>query len=64
MYSCCDRLLVLRIVNPETAEVVYDGPGEPAWRNAGAVQKNGQRKISLTRLRAIAAQAAPIAAAA
>ena len=27
MYSCCDRLLVLRVVNPQEAEVVYDGPG-------------------------------------
>lgn len=58
MYSCCDRLLVLRVVNPEIAEVVYDGPGAPAWQNAGAVQKNGQRKISLTKLRAVAATAA------
>lgn len=54
MYSCCDRLLVLRILNPEEAEVVYDGPGEPAWRQAGSMQKNGQRRISLTKLRAIA----------
>jgi hypothetical protein len=64
MYSCCDRLLVLRGLNPETAEVVYDGPGEPAWRQAGAIQKNGQRKISLAKLRSIAAETpAPPAAA-
>lgn len=53
MYSCCDRLLVLCIVSPEEAEVVYDGPGTPAWAHAGAMQKNGQRKISLAKLRAI-----------
>lgn len=53
MYECCDRLLVLRVISPEEAEVVYDGPGEPAWQQAGAMQKNGQRKISLTKLQAI-----------
>jgi hypothetical protein len=53
MYSCCDRLLVLCIISPEEAEVVYDGPGTPAWAQAGAVQKNGQRKVSLSKLRAI-----------
>ena len=53
MYADCDRLIVLRIVSPEEAEVVYDGPGAPAWAAAGAKQKNGQRKIGLTKLRAI-----------
>ncbi|HWJ37588.1 MAG TPA: hypothetical protein VNR86_02340 [Sphingomicrobium sp.] len=55
MYSCCQRLLVLRVVSPEEAEVVYDGPGDPAWAGAGPVQKNGQRRIGLAKLRAIAA---------
>ena len=55
MYACCDRLLVLKVVNPEEAEVLYDGPGEPAWQQAGAMQKNGQRKVSLAKLRSIAA---------
>lgn len=58
MYACCERLLVLRIVSPEEAEVVYDGPGAPAWLDAGPIQKNGQRRISLARLRSIAAAAA------
>jgi hypothetical protein len=31
MYACCERLLVLRIVNPQEAEVVYDGCGGSAW---------------------------------
>lgn len=57
MYSCCDRLLVLKVVNPEEAEVVYDGAGEPAWERAGPMQKNGQRKVSLAKLRSIAATA-------
>ena len=55
MFADCDRLIVLRIVSPEQAEIVYDGPGAPIWAAAGSMQKNGQRKISLTKLRAIAA---------
>jgi hypothetical protein len=56
MYATCTRLVVLRVVSPEEAEIVYDGPGEIAWTNAGKIAKNGQRVISLARLRAIAAE--------
>lgn len=54
MYACCDRLVVLRVVSPEEAEIVYDGPGQPAWDRAGPMQKNGQRRVSLSALRTIA----------
>jgi hypothetical protein len=54
MYETCERLVVLRVLSPEKAEIVYDGPGEPAWEKAGKKAKNGQRVISLSRLRAIA----------
>ena len=58
MYGGCVRLIVLRIVSPEEAEVVYDGPGEPVWTKANTTDtplpKNGQRSISLKTLRAIA----------
>lgn len=53
MYDCCKRLVVLRVVSPSEAEIVYDGPGEPAWDAAGRRAKNGQRSISLSRLRAL-----------
>ncbi|HMC30517.1 MAG TPA: hypothetical protein VKL99_06745 [Candidatus Angelobacter sp.] len=56
MYASCDRLVVLRIMSPEEAEIVYDGPGEPVWKNAGKMGKNGQRVVSLARLRTIAVQ--------
>ena len=59
MYATCDRLVVLRVVSPEEAEIVYDGPGQPAWEKAGKKGKNGQRRVSLSRLRAIAAKANP-----
>jgi hypothetical protein len=54
MYADCERLILLRIVSPGEAEVVYDGPGAPAWAAAESMQKNGQRKISLTKIRATA----------
>lgn len=51
MYSEPVRLVVLRIVSPEEAEVVYDGPGAPAWAVAEKPQKNGQRTIRLSTLK-------------
>lgn len=54
LYATCERLVVLKVMSPQEAEVVYDGPGEPAWAAAGGVGKNGQRVVSLSRLRAIA----------
>jgi len=56
MYDCCQRLIVLRIIPPGEAEVVYDGPGEPVWKAAGKKQINGQRRISLSKIRKIAAE--------
>ena len=56
MYAVCDRLVVLKVVSPEEAEVIYDGPGEPAWSMAGKIAKNGQRVVRLTRLRALVAE--------
>jgi len=59
MYATCDRLVVLQVVSPEEAEIVYDGPGQPVWEKAGKMGKNGQRVVSLSRLRAIAAAGHP-----
>ncbi len=53
--ATCNRLVVLKVMSPEEAEIVYDGPGEPAWSSAGKVGKNGQRVVSLTKLRQIMA---------
>jgi hypothetical protein len=39
MYATCDRLIVLRVVSPEEAEIVYDGPGQPVW---GESRQDGQ----------------------
>lgn len=56
MYGECERLIVLKVISPEHAEVIYDGPGKPAWAAAGRQQKNGQRTIGLTKLKSIAAE--------
>jgi len=50
MYAECIRLVVLQVVSPEEAEIVYDGPGAPAWASAGKIAKNGQRVVSLAKL--------------
>lgn len=57
MYADCIRLVVLRVVSPEEAEIVYDGPGAPAWACAGKIGKNGQRVVRLAKLRSLAAEA-------
>ena len=57
MYATCERLVVLQIISPKEAEIVYDGPGQRVWEQAGKVAKNGQRVIGLHKLRKIAAAA-------
>jgi hypothetical protein len=51
MYADCARLVVLRVVSPEEADIVYDGPGAAAWACAGKIGKNGQRVVRLSKLR-------------
>ena len=48
--ACPEYLLVLRIDANGSWSVVYNGPGKPAWENAGKIQKNGQRPIRLSEL--------------
>ncbi len=46
-----EHLLVLQREKGSNVNVIFNGPGEVAWANAGKMQKNGQRAISITRLR-------------
>ncbi|CAN1507397.1 hypothetical protein MCEMIH15_00685 [Caulobacteraceae bacterium] len=46
-----EHLLVLQREKGSKVQVIFNGPGEIAWENAGKMQKNGQRAISVTRLR-------------
>ena len=50
-----DWLLVLKIHKNGTFSEEYNGPGEPAWEHCGKPQKNGQRPISLAKLRELQA---------
>lgn len=54
MYADCDRLVVLRVVSPQEAEIIYDGAGSLAWNSARAMAKNGQRTIRISTLKKIA----------
>jgi hypothetical protein len=44
--------MVFKIVSPEEAELVYDGPGEGLWEKAGngRTASNGQRRLNLSQL--------------
>lgn len=46
-----DYLIVIKLFLDGSWEEVYNGPGKPVWDNAGKMQKNGQRPISLNKLR-------------
>jgi hypothetical protein len=49
----CQHLIVLKIASPEEAEVIYDGPGVGVWEKAGGgrTASNGQRRLSLSKLK-------------
>lgn len=52
--ATCDRLLVMRLYDFSYAEIVYYGDGEPVWQACSGLQSaNGQKTISLSKLRAI-----------
>lgn len=46
-----EHLLVLRLDSDLSVEVVYNGRGRAPWSAAGKKQSNGQRAISLAKLR-------------
>ncbi len=48
-----NHLIVLRLTPEYDLKIVYNGPGAKPWENAGELQKNGQKRISLSRLREI-----------
>ena len=51
MRSCCDHLLVLKLRRDGSFEEIFNGPGGEPWVAAGARQANGQRAISIAKLR-------------
>lgn len=53
------HLIVLSLNRDGTATEEYNGPGGVPWASSGALQDNGQRALSLTRLRALMAGTDP-----
>ena len=48
-----DYLIVIKLFLDGSWEEVYNGPGKPAWDNAGKMQKTGQRPVFLSKLRSL-----------
>jgi len=46
-----ELVIVLRLSEIGGCDVVYNGPGDQVWSNCGKKQSNGQRSISLAKLR-------------
>jgi len=51
MRAACDLLLVLKLDRHGGFEEIFNGPGLTVWAAAGPLQSNGQRAISVTKLR-------------
>ncbi len=56
IYSEPDYLLVLQVQQDGTINEIYNGPGREPWECAGKMQKNGQKSISIARLRELQAR--------
>ena len=50
MRGPCNHLIVLKVVSPAEAEIVFDGSGIGIFEEAGKTASNGQRRVSLVRL--------------
>lgn len=48
-----DYLIVMKLHQDGLASEIYNGPGQLPWEQAGKIQKNGQRSISLSRLESL-----------
>lgn len=53
------HLLVFRLDRSGAAEEIFNGPGSLIWPFVGTPQKNGQRSISLSKLRELQRQVQP-----
>lgn len=48
-----ERLIILKILKDGSFEKIYDGDGKIIWESAGLMQSNGQRRISLSKIRGL-----------
>ena len=50
-----DYLIVIQLDRSGSWTEIYNGPGKEPWEHSGKLQKNGQRAISLSKLRRLMA---------
>ena len=48
-----ERLIVIKLLKDGNFEKIYDGDGKIIWESAGLMQSNGQRRISLSKIRGL-----------
>ncbi len=48
-----EHLIVIKLIPDGNWMEIYNGPGSLVWQNTGKMQKNGQRPISLAKLRTL-----------
>lgn len=48
-----EYLIVIKILSDGSWIEIYNGPGKDVWDNAGKMQKNGQRPISIHKLKCL-----------
>jgi len=53
LYGEPEFLIVLKILPDGSALELYNGPGKQVWNSAGEPQKNGQRSISVAKLKGL-----------
>lgn len=46
-----ERLIVIKLLKDGSFEKIYDGNGKIVWESAGIMQSNGQRSISLSKIK-------------
>lgn len=46
-----DFLIIIKLHPDGTWSVIYNGPGKAIWENSGKMQKNGQRPITLSKIK-------------
>ena len=48
-----EHLIVLKLTKQGDYDVIYNGPGEGPWNASGPMGTNGQRRVSLAKLRSL-----------
>lgn len=48
-----DYIIVIKISQDGNFQEIYNGPGDVVWSSSGKMQKNGQRRILLSKLKTL-----------